>query len=51
MKGLVIDESKLVIKTVGFRNLRELLYILRKWKVYGNCEVTIHIRRGDGAGN
>lgn len=47
MKGLVIDEGRTFIKTVGFRNLMELFYILWKWKVSSECEVTLHIQRGD----
>lgn len=49
IKGVVIIEGKVTMETVGFRNLKEFVRILKAFHITGNDEIVVHIQRGDGA--
>ena len=49
VKGVVIIAGKVTMETVGFRNLKEFVRILKAFHITGNDEIVVHIQRGDGA--
>lgn len=49
IKGVVVIEKRLDMKSIGFQDLKEFIRILKDHNITENDEIHVHIQRGDGA--